>query len=264
MVILGKLLGGLFGALLLGPIGCFLGVFIGHIFDQGLKLNLNPLSMGRALAQSKQAFFNATFLIMGHIAKSDGLVSHREIEAATEVMRRLQLTPLQRKQAIALFEQGKQKTFDLNQAIHEFARHCHHVYLRRLFLEIQISTALAEGPLKSAQKHILYVCCDGLSVRRRFVDLIEAQLGQFHRQSAHPAGASEMSLEEAYALLGIDHEVTSLQLKRAYRKQMSEHHPDKLMAKGLPQSMVKMATEKTQQIQKAYQRILKSRQGVEA
>ena len=49
------------------------------------------------------------------------------------------------------------------------------------------------------------------------------------------------------------------EVKKAYRKLMSQNHPDKLMAKGLPQDMLKVATEKTQQIQKAYEQIKAAR-----
>jgi DnaJ like chaperone protein len=36
---------------------------------------------------------------------------------------------------------------------------------------------------------------------------------------------------------------------------MSQHHPDKLVSKGLPEEMMKLATEKTQEIKEAYERI---------
>ena len=48
-------------------------------------------------------------------------------------------------------------------------------------------------------------------------------------------------------------------IKIAYRKLMSENHPDKLIAKGLPEEMLKVATEKTQQISAAYDLIKSSR-----
>ena len=48
-------------------------------------------------------------------------------------------------------------------------------------------------------------------------------------------------------------------LKRAYRKLMSENHPDKLIAQGVPEDMIKLATERSQEIQAAYEMIKKSR-----
>ena len=63
----------------------------------------------------------------------------------------------------------------------------------------------------------------------------------------------------ADALLELDRHASDADLKRAYRRLMSRHHPDKLIAKGLPEEMVKVATEKTQTIKAAYERIKASR-----
>ena len=54
---------------------------------------------------------------------------------------------------------------------------------------------------------------------------------------------------------GISEQASPAEIKKAYRKQMSQHHPDKLLAKGLPEEMIKIATEKTQNIKAAYDRI---------
>jgi len=40
---------------------------------------------------------------------------------------------------------------------------------------------------------------------------------------------------------------------------MSQHHPDKLLAQGLPEEMIKVATEKTRDIRGAYERIREAR-----
>ena len=72
---------------------------------------------------------------------------------------------------------------------------------------------------------------------------------------ANPAS----QLEDAYIALGIESGVSDKDLKRAYRKLMSEHHPDKLIAKGVPEDMVRIATEKAQDIQVAYDMVKKSR-----
>ena len=48
-------------------------------------------------------------------------------------------------------------------------------------------------------------------------------------------------------------------MKKAYRKQMSQHHPDKLAAKGLPPEMMNMAKEKAQEIQQAWELIKQAR-----
>ena len=53
--------------------------------------------------------------------------------------------------------------------------------------------------------------------------------------------------------------MTDEQIVKAYRRQMSRHHPDKLKANGLPDSMLERAKERTQQIQAAYEVIRAAR-----
>jgi DnaJ like chaperone protein len=48
-------------------------------------------------------------------------------------------------------------------------------------------------------------------------------------------------------------------VKHAYRKLMSQYHPDKLIAEGVPEDMVRMATERTQEIQNAWELVRKAR-----
>ena len=91
--------------------------------------------------------------------------------------------------------------------------------------------------------------------------MVQAQ-GHFHAGgSGQGAGytSSADTLAEAYVALGVDPSVDDKTLKRAYRKLMSEHHPDKLIAQGMPEDMVKLATEKSQEIQSAYELVKKSR-----
>jgi DnaJ like chaperone protein len=66
-------------------------------------------------------------------------------------------------------------------------------------------------------------------------------------------------LAEAYAVLGVAASASNDEVKKAYRRLMNQHHPDKLVAKGMPEEMIKLATEKTQEIKAAYETIKKAR-----
>ena len=66
-------------------------------------------------------------------------------------------------------------------------------------------------------------------------------------------------LDHAYAILEVSPTSSKQDVKRAYRRLMSKNHPDKLIAKGLPESMIKIANEKTQAISKAYEQICESK-----
>jgi len=70
----------------------------------------------------------------------------------------------------------------------------------------------------------------------------------------------QQKLDDAYAALGVTPAATEDELKRAYRKLMSENHPDKLTSKGLPESMRQFAEERAREINVAYDLIKKARQ----
>jgi DnaJ like chaperone protein len=264
----GKLIGGFFGFLLAGPIGFILGILIGYFFDRGFTRNQkNTFSSHPATAQ--QVFFNSTFLVMGHIAKLDGRVSEAEIQAARAIMNRLGLNEDMREKAIHLFNQGKQSSFDLESTLKKLAQACHHNrVLLKLFMEIQVQTALAEHYVnlkkqKALQKISHYLGSPPINLSFfehlfRFEDSFRRQSRQQSNERAYQSSSPSqptLNLREAYAILGVSESASPADIKKAYRKQMSLHHPDKLLSKGLPEEMIKIATEKTQNIKAAYDRI---------
>jgi DnaJ like chaperone protein len=92
---------------------------------------------------------------------------------------------------------------------------------------------------------------------------MEASLRARQRTRGASAGSHRHdgtgSLAECYAELEVDAKITDQEVTKAYRRQMSRHHPDKLVANGLPESMAQMAKEKTQRIQEAYETIRAAR-----
>ncbi|MEQ9210373.1 MAG: DnaJ domain-containing protein, partial [Pseudomonadales bacterium] len=72
---------------------------------------------------------------------------------------------------------------------------------------------------------------------------------------------SQSELDLAYKALGVSSDCSDAELKKAYRKLMSENHPDKLMGQGVPEDMVKMANERSSEISKAYDLIREHRKG---
>ena len=59
--------------------------------------------------------------------------------------------------------------------------------------------------------------------------------------------------------MGVSSNSTDSEIKKVYRKLVSENHPDKLIGQGMPDDMIKLATERTQEIRKAYELIQASR-----
>ena len=255
---MGKLLGALFGFLLLNIPGLILGLLIGHSFDKGLRMQAMMTSPER-IRQAQETFFETTFLLMGYIAKADGRVSEREIQFAREIMAQLQCDSVQRHHAIELFNQGKAGSFDFDTQLDLFVEHCgFQMQLVHVFLQIQIKVAYAEQVNLEPKRNVL----NSIAVRFGIPKAVFAQLESqyFAKQNFYAHQQSPKEAEhDAYGILGVSESTSDAELKRAYKKLMSEHHPDKLVAKGLPEEMVKMATEKTQEIQKAYDLICKMR-----
>ncbi|NIR32231.1 MAG: co-chaperone DjlA [Gammaproteobacteria bacterium] len=260
----GKVIGGAFGFLLGGPIGALLGAALGHNFDRGLAGMMREQGPGAGDPERVQAaFFTTTFSVMGYLAKADGRVSEHEIAMANQVMAHMRLTSEQRRTARRLFTEGKQPDFPVDEVLEQFRRECHRRRsLIQMFLEIQIMTALADGALHDREHRTLLYIGEHLGFARQAVDRLVAMVrGQQHFAGATGAGqpAAAASLDDAYAVLGISPRAGDDEVKRAYRRMMSQHHPDKLVAKGLPDEMMQLAKEKTQEIRAAYERIKTAR-----
>lgn len=269
----GKVVGGAFGFIMGGPLGAMLGAAFGHQLDRKAgDMGLLELDVAPAARQRVQmAFFTATFSIMGHVAKADGRVSEAEIAAARNVMNRMELPDNLRRTAIHLYNEGKRTDFPLEAALEQFHAECQRRYsLLRMFIELQLEAALADGALHDNAEHLLLLICERLSFSRFEFHAIRARMEaerRFSRHAGHQhqwgrrdlSDQRESSLADAYAVLGKSRAASDGDIKRAYRRLMSQHHPDKLVAKGMPEPMVAIATEKTQQIRKAYEIISKAR-----
>jgi DnaJ like chaperone protein len=250
----GKAVGGLLGLLAAGPFGSLLGIVLGHQFDQGLGDRLRG-GRSHASARTRERFFAATFSVMGHIAKSDGRVSEEEIRAARRIMHGMQLSPEQVTLAIEHFTRGKGLDFRLGDAVTQLASALGgHRDLVRAFVEIQLQALVASGGLDRAKRDLLWQVARELGMGRVELAQIEA-LVRAQQASAFSGARSERDLAQAYQVLGVGADASSKEIKLAYRRLMSQHHPDKLVARGLPESMRANAELKTREIRAAYDRI---------
>lgn len=265
MSFLGKLLGGVFGYMLWGPVGAVLGAILGHQFDKALS---HTVFQSQADVERIQAsFFTTLFSVMGHLAKADGRVTEHEIQMAKSVMQQMSLNEQQRKVAMDLFNKGKESDFPLDSALQQFHLFAHRQRnLLRMFMEILLHAAHADGVVHPKEERLIKHIAKALGMSpyqlAQLEGMVQAQRA-FHQGRGgqyEPAKPRADLLKEAFQLLGIAESATDAEVKKAYRRQMNQHHPDKLVAKGLPETMIKIATEKTQEIKAAYDTITQSRQ----
>ncbi len=281
----GKLLGAGLGFLTAGPIGALFGIFAGNLFDRGLHEHLtkahNFYRIEKRL-EIKQAFLRTTFLSLGHIAKADGRVSEAEIQIAKTMMKELRLNRSEETAAKRFFQQGKQPHFRIAEPLEMLQNLAHdNPKLLHAFVQLQYRMAQVDG--LSAEKvtvlnHLLNAL--GLASLHQQEHARHAYTSQFNqhtswgnhhhnhqneqtRKKQHEYYTSQdfrtPSLDSSYTALGLSPTATQHDVKRAYRRLISKHHPDKCIAAGLSEQHVKAANEKTQAIRKAYEHICETK-----
>ena len=251
------LIGGAIGLLMGGSRGLLIGALVGYAIRWGLR---STLLSGTRLMQSQ--FLESTFAIMGALCKADGVVTRDEIRVAEETFSRLHLSSEQREMAKAAFNRGIAPGFDLYSEADKLVSGVR--YGRRpmlqLFLQIQCMAIAADGVVHPAEHEMLVQLARRLGLAERDVSQLEALL----RATSGGAGAgarpnAHARLEDAYTALGLSSGASVAEIKRAYRQLISKNHPDKLSAKGLPDSMREIAEERAREINVAYDLIKEAR-----
>lgn len=267
-MIFGKLIGGAIGFYSGGLFTCLLGVFVGHLFDKALRRFLRDDSP-EALAIIQKNFFETTFTLIGYLAKSDGQVTTAEIKQTEALMVQMGLTADHKREAIKFFKLGSAAEFDPTATLEHFREQCGaRPRLVQMLIMYLVNTALADGKFDEGEESALKTVAKGLHYSdfafAQLIRMIKAQ-GSFSSSggSYYSSGASARSsadeLSSAYDALGVASSASDSEIKKAYRKLMSEYHPDKLIGQGVPDDMIKAATERSQEVQAAYDVIKKSR-----
>jgi DnaJ like chaperone protein len=256
----GTIFGAMVGLLLTRTVtGAVAGALIGLLFDQSVGLGLS--FPGSAAASVSEVFFRTTFEVMGHVAKSDGRVSEAEIDAARRLMQDLRLGPNEIGAAIECFRAGKSPSYDAGLRIEQLREACGLRFdLLAAFIELQLRAALAGNGISPPARRILMRAAERLGMSQLEFARMEAAVRARHAGGGTYAGAQpQRPLSECYAELEVSAGASDQEVTKAYRRQMSRHHPDKLVANGLPESMAQWAKEKTQRIQESYEAIRAAR-----
>lgn len=258
----GKLIGGILGLLRGGIMGAVIGVLFGHMIDrffQGIA----------GVKGTQEAFFEALFCSLGYLAKADGQVSPAEIQMVESLMQRMQISGEHRQRAIRFFNQGKQPGFKLHAALGNFSRmSLARRDLRQMFMQIMVEAAFSSDGLTAPEQDVLEQIARELHIPASMLTAM-LQARQFgssyggagpgyggntgNRKSA--GGVQRVTLPQAYAQLGLTPSASDAEVKKAYRKLVSQYHPDKLVSRGLPEEMMDMAKHRVRDINTAYEQI---------
>ena len=246
--------------------GALLGMFLGHMVDRSMSRGAagswqtysNP-----GAANRRRVFFASTFRVMGHIAKADGRVSEEEISAARQIMQGMRLNSEQMREAIDCFNEGKAPDFDLDAELLRINETCRgQPILRQFFLQTQFVMAFAHGGVTGEERAALDRIGQALGLSQWQISQLEAQVRMragFAGGNGGAGPARPQPIADAYRALGISARASDQEVKTAYRRLMKENHPDKLVARGLPEAMMERARERTREVNRAYEQIKEQR-----
>lgn len=228
--------------------GGLLGVLVGSVIDHKVGLTSWAQLRERLSYKAKPELGaqQAFFMLLGHLAKSTGRVTPEHIQAARLEMQRLQLSAAAQKYAIAAFAHGKEYRLDDLRSSLRVHYSTSEQSERLLFAGWRM--ALARGLPTAKQRRILQQCADILGCSAETFARIEIQ--SMRGRISPRTVANE--LDSALQLLGVSRSASLAEVKQNYRRQVSLHHPDKLIGAGAQPAQVQAATEKTRALHHAY------------
>lgn len=260
----GKIIGGLAGLATGRLMFVLLGVLLGHQFDRGFAERLSRFTAPRrGTFTLPEGFAGALFQVMGHLAKVDGKVTEDEIRAARALMHRLNMGPSQIRHAIAGFTAGKQKDFPLQATLRQLrSQYARRPELRSLFVRLLMEVSLAKNRLQQVERNVLWNICRELDISRVELAQVEAMLrAQRGFRRSPQGGADAARVTGAYQSLGVEPTATNAEIKKAYRRLMNKHHPDKIAATNPAAAVIDAAERQTREIRTAYE-LLKTRRAI--
>lgn len=237
-----SLVGGAVGFAIAGPLGAVVGAALGHGLAQRGSADPRRLDLeGQQRAQA--AFFVSSFSMLAKMARADGRVSREEIDLAQRFMRdELRLDTEAEQFAIRVFRAAKDSPAPFDDFAVQFrSLFRHEPDMLEVMLEVLVRMALADGAVHDHERALL----------ERAARIFGLDLERF----AHVLGQHGQDFDRHYHTLGLEPGASMTEVKSAYRKLVVQTHPDKVIAQGMPEEFQRVAQERFQRVQEAYEAI---------
>ncbi|MBH66777.1 MAG: molecular chaperone DjlA [Rhodospirillaceae bacterium] len=243
MSVWGKIIGGAAGLALGGPLGALIGTAAGHAVDK-ISEGAGDLLIDEEQSKRKIAFTIGVIVLSAKMAKADGIVTRDEIAAFREIFH------------ISDYEtKNVGKVWDL--ARRDIAGF--EIYAKQIARLFNPNSPVLEELLGS----LIYIAkADGV-VNPDEIEYLEQVATIFgfseleFRRVLAVYGA--LAKDDPYSVLGVEPSATDDEVKRAYRRLTMENHPDKLVANGMPEELIRQATDKMASVNVAYDNIMEQR-----
>jgi len=236
----GKVIGALVGFVLgHGFLGMLAGAVAGHWVDSFIARKFpNPEAVRR-----KQVFLTAVTCLSAKLSKVDGPVNRAEVDMFKALFR---FAPDDLSKVARLYDEAKLDAVGFEPHAKSLADN----FSAEPFLLAEIFSALFR---------IAVVDGGPNDAEMRFLERVAQLFGvsfQAQYEAPRPRAAAAV---DPYAVLKVARNAPMGEIKAAWRKLSREHHPDNLIAKGVPEDYVAIATKKMAEINAAYDAIRQER-----
>lgn len=227
--------------------GALLGLVLGMIADRYFAIPSWKALRQRIRGQQSSVYSaeQCQFMLLGYLAKLNGRVLPAHIQCARMEMQRVGLDGYRMQAAIAAFSQGKHaQLVELRSALQS---HFKKGGAERLLLSAW-RLVWAERKVSPLQRKTMEQCAKWLDVPLARLVELEAECKPKLQEAV-----TGQAIEKALNVLGMAAGTRNYaQIKRAYRRLLSEHHPDKLTGAGATRQQIERAKDKTQELHQAF------------
>ena len=235
MSIWGRLLGGAAGFALGGPIGAILGVMAGSAFD---KKNKSSFNYSKISQEQKQQVFTISFIILSaKLAKSDGQVTDDEIQAFKE---KFNVPKSELNKVGKIFNEAKKDVYGYKQIADQVGL---------LFADNKIL-------LEELLNNLFYIAASDGQISLKEIDLLRSISQSFSFDENTFQRIFQMNLKDntsdPYRILGVSRDDSDQEIRKKWIQLNKEHHPDNLIARGMPKEFIEQSNKELAAINLAY------------